>query len=92
MFRIIKIVLLDILKSKFVIFYTLLLFVLSWSVFNLEDNYSKGLLSLLNLILLTIPLVSIMFATSYLYNSSEFIEFLLGQPLKRSSILCSFFA
>ncbi len=92
MFRIIKIVLLDILKSKFVIFYTLLLFVLSWSVFNLEDNYSKGLLSLLNLILLTIPLVSIMFATSYLYNSSEFIELLLGQPLKRSSIWISFFA
>lgn len=92
MFKITKIVLLDILKSKFVLFYTLLLFVMSWSVFNLEDNYAKGILSLLNLILLTIPLVSIMFSTSYLYNSSEFIELLLGQPLQRSRIWVSFYA
>ncbi len=92
MLRIIKIILLDIIKSKFVIFYTLLLFVMSWSVFNLEDNTSKGLLSLLNLILLTIPLVSIIFSTTYLYNSAEFIELLLSQPIQRKLIWISLFA
>lgn len=91
MYKLVRIIFLDILKSKFVIFYTLLLFVMSWSVFNLEDNSSKGLLSLLNLILLTIPLVSIMFTTSYIYNSSEFVELLLGQPLKRNRIWVSLF-
>lgn len=91
MFKMIRIILTDILKSKFILIYTLLLFLMAMSVFNLEDNYSKGLLSLLNVILLTVPLVSIMFATSYLYNSAEFIELLLSQPIKRNTIWVSFF-
>ncbi len=91
MFRLVKIIVQDVIKSKFVIIYTLLLFIMSWSIFNLEDNISKGLLSLLNLILLTIPLVSIMYSVSYLYNSAEFIELLLGQPVKRTKIWFSLF-
>ena len=81
----------DVLKSKFIMIYTCLLFMMSMSVFNLEDNYTKGLLSLFNLILLTIPLVSIMYSTSYIYNSSEFVELLLSQPVKRSKIWISLF-
>ena len=37
------------------------------------------------------PLVSILFATIYLYNSSEFIELLLSQPIKRRKIWISLF-
>ena len=91
MYKLSRIIILDVLKSKFIVIYTLLLFVMSMSVFNLEDNYTKGLLSLLNLILLTVPLVSIMYSTSYIYNSSEFIELLLSQPIKRNKIWISLF-
>jgi Cu-processing system permease protein len=42
-------------------------------------------------ILFTVPLVSILFATIYLYNSSEFIELLLSQPIKRRKIWISLF-
>lgn len=83
---------LDIIRNKIVIAYTLLLAVLSWSVFSLEDNSSKGILTLLNLILLNVPLVSIIFSTIYIYNSSEFIELLLSQPIRRSKIWLSIFA
>lgn len=89
--RIIKIILLDILKSKIVIAYTLILAILSWSSFALEDNSAKGILTVLNVILFTVPLVSILFATIYLYNSSEFIELLLSQPIKRKKIWISLF-
>lgn len=89
--RIIKIILLDILKSKIVIAYTLVLAVLSWSSFALEDNSAKGILTILNVILFTVPLVSILFATIYLYNSAEFIELLLSQPIKRKKIWISLF-
>jgi len=41
--------------------------------------------------LFTFPLVSILFATIYLYNSSEFIELLLSQPVKRQKIWLSLF-
>jgi Cu-processing system permease protein len=89
--RIIKFIILDILKNKIVLVYTIILSILSWSVFSLEDNSTKGLLTLLNIILLTVPLISVIFSTIYLYNSSEFIELLLSQPIKRSKIWWSLF-
>jgi len=89
--RIIKIILLDILKNKIIIAYTLILAILSWSSFALEDNSSKGILTILNVILFTVPLVSILFSTIYLYNSSEFVELLLSQPIKRKKIWISLF-
>lgn len=90
--KIIKYVITDILRNKIVIVYTLFLLAASLSVFSLEDNSSKGLLSLLNVILIVVPLVSIIFSTIYVYNSSEFIELLVSQPLKRKSIWLSLFA
>jgi Cu-processing system permease protein len=89
--RIIKIIFLDILKNKIILAYTLILAILSWSSFGLEDNSAKGLLTILNIILFTVPLVSILFATIYLYNSTEFIELLLSQPIKRNKIWLSLF-
>ncbi len=70
----------------------IVLFVISFSVFSLEDNTAKGLLSLLNLELFIVPLVSIIFSTIYIYNSAEFIELLVSQPLKRRSIWLSLFS
>jgi len=89
--KIIKYVMLDILRSKIIIAYTLFLLLVSLSVFNLEDNSSKGLTSLLNIILIIIPLVSIIFSTIYIYNNAEFIELLVSQPLKRSTLWVSEF-
>jgi Cu-processing system permease protein len=82
---------LDILRSKIIIGYTLFLLLVSLSVFNLEDNSSKGLTSLLNIILIIVPLISIIFSTIYIYNSAEFIELLVSQPLKRSTLWISEF-
>lgn len=90
--KIVKYVILDILRSRIIIGYTLLLLTLSFSVFNVETNASKGILSLLNVILIIVPLVSIIFSTIYLYNAAEFIELLVSQPLKRRSIWISQFA
>ncbi|HQD11931.1 MAG TPA: ABC transporter permease subunit [Chitinophagales bacterium] len=89
--KIIKFVIIDILRNKIVIAYTLFLLATSLSVFSLEDNSSKGLLSLLNLILFIVPLVSIIFTTIYIYNSAEFVELLVSQPLRRKNIWLSLF-
>ena len=89
--KIIKYVITDILRNKIVLVYTFFLLAASFGVFSLEDNSSKGLLSLLNIILIVVPLVSIIFSTIYTYNSAEFIELLVSQPLKRKSIWLSLF-
>lgn len=91
MIRIIKFIFFDILKNRIVLLYTVLLAAFSWSAFSLEDNSTKGILTLLNIILLTVPLVSVLFSTIYIYNSNEFIELLLSQPIKRKTIWLSLF-
>ncbi len=89
--KILKYVIVDIIQNKIVLIYTFLLLLISLSVFNLESNPAKGLLSLLNIILILVPLISIIFSTIYIYNSSEFIELLVSQPVKRKSIWLSLF-
>lgn len=89
--KIIKYVLVDILRNRIILAYTLFLFIIAFSVFSLEDNSTKGLLSLLNIILIVVPLVSIIFSTIYIYNSQEFIELLVSQPIKRKKIWYSLF-
>ncbi|MCZ2483681.1 ABC transporter permease subunit [Aquirufa nivalisilvae] len=89
--KIYKHVIADIIRNRIVIFYTLILLLASLSVFSLEDTSSKGLLSMLNIILMIVPLVCLIFSTIYMYNSSEFIELLLSQPLKRNTIWWSLF-
>jgi Cu-processing system permease protein len=71
--------------------YTVFLLLISMTIFNLEDNSAKGLLSLLNIILIIVPLVSLLFSAIYVYNSSEFLELLVSQPLKRKTIWLSLF-
>jgi Cu-processing system permease protein len=90
--KIFKYVVTDILRNKIVLIYTAFLLVSSLSVFGLEDNNNKGLLSLLNIILIVVPLVSIIFSSIYIYNSAEFIELLVSQPLKRKSIWVNLFS
>ncbi|PKV62808.1 ABC transporter permease subunit [Pontibacter ramchanderi] len=87
--KIIKYVLYDIVRNKIVVAYTLFLLLLSVGLFNLGSSPEKGLLSLLNLVLLTVPLISIVFATTHFYNSYEFMELLVSQPIKRSKIFMS---
>ncbi len=90
--KILKYVIIDILRNRIVLAYTVFLLLLSFSIFNLEDNSAKGLLSLLNIILIIVPLVSILFAAIYVYNSAEFLELLVSQPLKRNTIWLSIFS
>jgi len=91
MLKLSRYVLYDILRSKVVIAYTLFLFVVSFSLFQLEENDSKAILSLLTIVLIVVPLISMIFSTIHYYNSYEFIELMLSQPLSRTRILLSEF-
>lgn len=89
MLKLSRYVLNDIVRSKVIIAYTVFLMAVSFSLFQMEDNSSKALLSLLNIVLIVVPLVSMVFATIHYYNSYEFIELMLSQPVSRSKILLS---
>ncbi len=76
----------NVLRSKWIIFYTLFFLVVSYSLFAFTGNNSKAILSLMNIVIIIIPLVSIIFGTMYLYNSREFVEMMLCQPIDRKSL------
>jgi Cu-processing system permease protein len=82
----------DIIRNRIILAYTLLLFIISFSMFRMEENQGKAILSLLNIVLIVVPLVSLVFTTIHYYNSYEFIELMLSQPLSRTRILLSEFA
>lgn len=61
-------------------------------LFQFDSDPSKIVLSLLNVVLMVVPLVSIVFTTIHFFNSYEFIELLLAQPVNRRVIFFSEFA
>lgn len=84
--KIARFLMLDLLKSKSLWIYTVLLFVISWALLGLESSEVKATLSLLNVVLLVVPLVTIILSTIYVYNQGEFIELLLSQPVSRGKV------
>ncbi|GAO42688.1 ABC transporter permease subunit [Flavihumibacter petaseus] len=92
MLKLTRYVLYDIIRSRVVLAYAVFLLLVSLSLFNLEDNPSKAILSLLNIVLIVVPLISMIFTTIHYYNSYEFIELMLSQPLSRTRILLSEYA
>lgn len=92
MLKLTRYILYDIVRSKIVIAYTLFLFIVSFSMFRMEENSGKALLSLLNIILIVLPLISLVFSTIHYYNSYEFIELMLSQPMSRTRIILAEYA
>jgi Cu-processing system permease protein len=84
--RIIKYVFYDILRTRFIVLYTALLFVSTFAMFQIDGDADKVVMSLLNIVLMVIPLISIVFTTIHFYNSYEFIELMLAQPIDRKVI------
>ena len=74
------------LRSKLVVVYMFFFFFVGYALFAFSDDVNKANISLMNIILFIIPLVSLIFGSIYLYNSREFIEMMLAQPIDRKSL------
>ncbi len=83
MTRVIKYVFYDILRTRFILMYTIFLLISTLAMFQLDSDTGKVILSLMNIVLMVVPLVSVVFSTIHFYNSYEFIELMLAQPVNR---------
>ncbi|MCK6649771.1 MAG: ABC transporter permease [Bacteroidia bacterium] len=84
--KIFKYVLFSELRSKMFLFYLILFLILGFAIFYLGKDVSKSLITITNIILLVVPMFSIISGSIHYYNSREFNEMLLTQPIKRSAI------
>jgi len=76
----------DLVRSKWSYIYLLFYLVLGFSLLFLNNNLSKAIITLMNIIVVLTPMVGTLFGIMYCYSSREFIELLLAQPIQRRSI------
>jgi Cu-processing system permease protein len=79
----------NLIKAKWLFAYLAFFFLLTESLYYFSNNSSKVFISLLNIVLIVMPLISIIYGTQHFYNSREYIQFLLAQPIKRKYIFTS---
>jgi len=84
--RIIKYIFYDLIRTRFVLGYTVFLWITTFALFQLDSDGGKVVLSLLNIVLMVVPLVSVVFATIHYFNSYEFIELMVAQPVHRATV------
>ena len=76
----------DLIRSKWLFIYTAFFWVCTDLLFRFGGDGARVVLSMMNVVLILIPLVALIFGMIYLYNSREFIELLLTQPVDRKSM------
>ncbi|MDP2722009.1 MAG: ABC transporter permease subunit [Bacteroidales bacterium] len=86
MLKILKYSFFDLIRSKWSYVYFFFYLVISSSLLYLSGDVSKVIISLMNIILILVPLIASIFGVMYYYNSREFTELLLAQPIKRTNI------
>lgn len=89
MFKLLKYSLLDIVKSRFALLYTLFLVLVAISIYQVSEDMAKVSLSLLNIMLMIVPLIAGIFATTHFFNNLEFTELMLAQPVNRRDVFLS---
>jgi Cu-processing system permease protein len=73
----------NVIRNRWMIAYALFFLIVTEGLFQFGGDASKVMLSLMNITLLIIPLVSLIFGAMYAYNAREFVELLLSQPVDR---------
>jgi len=79
-------------RNRWVVGYALLLLLLTDAVLRFGGGGSRAVISLLNVVLIFVPLVSLIFGMMYLYAAREFIELLLAQPIRRGALFLGLYS
>jgi Cu-processing system permease protein len=82
----------DLRRSRWVMGYALLLLLLTDALLRLGGGGPRAVMSLMNVVLIFVPLVSVVLGALYLYGAREFIELLLAQPIGRGELFVGLYA
>ncbi len=76
----------DVARAKAVLAYGVFFLLVSEGLFRFTGGDARALLSLGNLVLVVVPLVSIVLGAMFVYGAREFTELLLSQPVGRTQL------
>jgi Cu-processing system permease protein len=86
MFKILKYSFFDLIRSRWSYVYFFFYLILASVLLFLNNDLSNAIITMLNVIIVLVPLIGTIFGVMYYYNSQEFTELLLAQPIQRKSI------
>lgn len=81
----------NVIRSRWLLFYVGFFMLSTEGLLRFTGGDARTLLSLANVVLFVVPLMTVVYGTIYLYNSREFIELLLAQPLKRRTVFAGLY-
>ena len=76
----------DLMRSQWSYVYLAFYLFLGFILLFLNSDLSKGVITIMNMIVVLTPMIGTIFGIMYFYSSREFTELLLAQPIKRKSI------
>ena len=76
----------NVIRSRWLLGYALFFLLATDALFRFSGVQPSALLSLANIVLLVVPLITLVFGTIYVYDAREFTELLLAQPIGRRRI------
>ena len=86
MIKILKYSFYDLMRSRWSYVYFAFYLALGFVLLFLNNDVNKAIITLMNIIIVLTPLIGTIFGVMYYYNSKEFTELLLAQPMKRNTI------
>ncbi len=86
MIKVLKYSFSDLVRSRWSYIYFGFYLILGFVLLFLNSDVSKAVITLMNIIVVLTPMIGTIFGVMYFYNSREFTELLLAQPVKRSTI------
>jgi Cu-processing system permease protein len=86
MLKILKYSFYDLMRSRWSYVYFIFYLILGFVLLFLNNDVSKAVITLMNIIIVLTPLIGTIFGVMYYYNSKEFTELLLAQPINRKKI------
>jgi Cu-processing system permease protein len=81
----------DLLRSRWLAAYAGFFMLATFALLQFSDSPAKAMLSLVNVVLLIVPLANVVFGTMYLQSSREFVELLLAQPIRRRQLFAGLY-
>lgn len=84
--RLTNYVLQDVLRGRWLIMYMVFFLLVTEGLLFFTAGQARTVVGLMNVVLLLIPLASVVFGALHLHNGRDFIELMLSQPVKRTTI------
>lgn len=86
MLKVLKYSFYDQIRSRWSYIYLLFYLLITFGLLYLSGQLNQAIAGLIKIVLILSPLVGTMFGIMHYYNSREFIDLLLAQPLKRRAV------